>query len=174
MGRSVKCAITGEMGTTDTFVKIGKHYYKSQEIYDEAMKQKTARKEALNIIASDFFQYETGRPFPVLINKKYQELSFYDDETILEAIKEIRNSVSEYCKYKTFDSEYGRAAYVFAAINNHVGDVYNRRQKQKKRAEQLNAQIERQEPIEVDDLNVMLTPPKRPTYSQTRDISAFL
>ncbi|HKM01179.1 MAG TPA: GIY-YIG nuclease family protein [Sedimentibacter sp.] len=35
MANKCKCRVTGEEGNSDTFIKIGKHYYKSQEIYDE-------------------------------------------------------------------------------------------------------------------------------------------
>ena len=44
MARSCKCAITGEVGTTDTFVKIGSKYYKSQEIYDADQRKKQTYK----------------------------------------------------------------------------------------------------------------------------------
>lgn len=35
MANKCKCRVTGEEGNSDIFIKIGKHYYKSQEVYDE-------------------------------------------------------------------------------------------------------------------------------------------
>lgn len=171
----VKCPATGEYGTSKTFYRHedGK-YYKSKEICEAFLKSQAAKKEALRIITDEIFGYETGRPYPVSVVKKYKELAFYDDEIILETVKEIRDSVIECCANKEFASEYNKAAYVFAAINNHVGDVYNRHKAMEKHQKQLERQAEKQVQFEINDFNEVPKQSKRPTYSQTRDISSFL
>lgn len=171
----VKCQATGEYGTAKTFYRHenGK-YYKSKEVCEAFLKAQEAKKEALRIIVEEIFGYETGRPFPVSVMKKYKELAFYGDEVILETVKEIRDSVIECCSRREFASEYNKAAYIFAAINNHVGDVYNRLKAAEKHQKQLEKQAEKQVQFEVNDWNDVAEQPKRPTYSQTRDISSFL
>ena len=64
MARPCKCAITGEKGTTDTFVKINGKYYKSQEIYDADQKSKAKRKELIDYVCREFLRYGNGQPFP--------------------------------------------------------------------------------------------------------------
>lgn len=70
MARSCKCHITGETGTTDTFVKIGKYYYKNQEIYDAEQKQKETYKSLIDYICYEFLGYGDGQPFPTSLPKK--------------------------------------------------------------------------------------------------------
>ena len=60
MTRSCKCHITGETGITDTFVKIGKYYYKSQEIYDAEQKQKETYKYLIDYNCYEFLGYGDG------------------------------------------------------------------------------------------------------------------
>ena len=76
MARPCKCAITGEKGTTDTFVKINGKYYKSQEIYDTNQMKKAKRKELIDFVCREFLGYGNGQPFPTSLPKKLNELSF--------------------------------------------------------------------------------------------------
>ena len=63
MARPCKCAITGEKGTTDTFVKINGKYYKSQEIYDANQMKKAKRKELIDFVCREFWGTEMGNRF---------------------------------------------------------------------------------------------------------------
>ena len=130
MARKVKCHITKEEGTTDTFVKIGSHYYKSQEVYEEDRRQKETRKELVDYICRTFLGYKEGQPFPTMLTKKLSELSFYSNEVILETFKTCEKDLLYYMGNKDFSGDYGRIQYIFAVIGNKVADV-NRTYKKK-------------------------------------------
>lgn len=167
----VKCRITGEYGTPDTFVKIGNAYYKSQEIYDAAEREKEYRKKATEIILNDFLHYEAGRPYPAVLNKKYNELSkFYSNEVIYKTIASLRKDLSWRMSRMEFKNEYSALAYVFAAIKNHIGDIYTK----EKKAKQVK-EVPKEDSQMINEIfNDSLVVKNQPTYTQTRDISNFL
>ena len=35
MARMVRCSITNEVGNSSDFIKVGRKYYKNQEVYDK-------------------------------------------------------------------------------------------------------------------------------------------
>ena len=167
----VKCKITGEYGTPDTFVKIGNAYYKSQEVYDEAEREKEYKKRATEIILNDFLHYEAGRPYPAVLNKKYNELSkFYSNEVIYKTVLSLQKDLGWRMSKMEFNNEYGALAYAFAAIRNHIGDIYNREKKAKQKKEVLKEDSQ----ITNEVFNDSLVAKNQPTYTQTRDISSFL
>lgn len=173
MSRKVKCQATGEFGTTDDFVKIDDKWYKSREVYDKVQREKEFRKRAKEIILNDFLHYEAGRPFPALLNKKYVELaSFYSDEVICKTVEEIRENMIKCCESKDFKNEYNAVAYVFAAINSHIGDVYNQQKAEEKRREQLKKESEKVQ-LDLNILNDSLAPKSVPTYKSTRNLTNF-
>ena len=174
MPRNVKCQITGEIGTVDTFVKIGGKYYKSQEVYDEMQRDKECKKRAIEIILHDFLHYEVGRPYPTLSNKKYSELcAFYSNEIILKTIEKIHDNLEKCCAGKEFASEYNSLCYIFAAINSHIGDIYNAQKKKEKRAKYIKKEQESMQ-METDILNDSTKPTHAPTYKDTRNLTGIL
>ena len=132
MARRCKCYITGEVGTTDTFVKIGGHYYKSQYVYDEYKRLKEERKQLIDYICRTFLGYGEGQPFPSSLPKKLNELSYYDNAVIMETFRQCKENILYWLDNKEFSSEYGKIAYIFAIIGNKIADVNKKYVKQEK------------------------------------------
>lgn len=124
MSRKVKCYVTGEEGTNDTFVKIGTHYYKSQAVYDEYRHEIDTRKTIVTKIAMDFLGYQCGQKFPTYIQNKLNELKFYSNDVILATIDKYYDTIKYYMDNKEFKNESGKIAYIFAILSNNINDVY--------------------------------------------------
>ena len=138
MSRKVKCHITGAWGTSDTFVKIGNHYYKNQYVYDEDHRLKEERKQLIDYICKTFLHYAEGQPFHTSLPKKLNALSYYDNAVILETFKACENDILYWLEHKQFDGDYGKIAYMFAIVTNRIADVnrdYIRKEKIKQREE---------------------------------------
>ena len=163
MARSCKCKVTGEIGTTDTFVKIGKYYYKSQAVYDAEQKRINTYKSLLDYICNEFLGYGDGQPFPTSLPKKIKELSFYDYEVILETFKILHDDICYWLEHKQFETEYGKISYMFAMVRDKIADVNS----DKIRKEQQNEHIKKIE-IECSDLSSM------GTKTRGKDIGRFL
>jgi len=163
MARKCKCAITGEIGTVDTFIKIGSKYYKSQEIYDAEQKKKQSYKKLIDYICREFLGYGNGQPFPPILPKKIKELSFYSNEVILETFKECANDIHYWIEHKQFSNEYGRISYIFTIVKGRIADVA----KQEKRKAALNDRV-KSSVIECDDLSLI------GSKQHGKDISRFL
>lgn len=163
MARSCKCAITGEIGTTDTFVKIGSKYYKSQEIYDADQRKKQTYKELIDYICREFLGYGNGQPFPPILPKKIKELSFYSNEVILETFKECANDIHYWLEHKQFSNEYSMISYMFTIVKGNIADVA----KKEKRMAASNEQV-KNNTIECGDLSAI------GSKKQGKDISRFL
>ena len=139
MVRRCKCYITGEVGTTNTFVKIGSHYYKSQYVYDEDKRLKEERKQLINYICRTFLDYREGQPFPSLLPKKLNELSYYDNAVIMETFRQCKDNILYWLNNKEFSSEYGKISYIFAIIGNKIADVNKKYvREEKKRPKDLD------------------------------------
>ncbi len=124
MPRKVKCQITGEFGTSDEFVKINGHYYKSQAVYDAAQRKKESYKTLVDYICREFLGYGNGQPFPPSLPKKLKELEFYDSEVILETFKQCASEIHYWLERKQFQNEYGKIAYMFTIVKGRIADVY--------------------------------------------------
>lgn len=124
MSRKCKCQITGEIGTTDTFVKINGKYYKSQEVYDQHKTKVEQYKKIINLIAEDFLNYDKNQVFPTLLTKKLKELEFYPNEVILKTIEKNYDTIKYWMMTKDFNNDIGRISYIFAIIKNNINDVY--------------------------------------------------
>lgn len=163
MSRAVKCAITHEIGTTDTFIKIGSKYYKSQEIYDADQRKKEVYKQLVDYICREFLGYGNGQPFPPILPKKIKELSFYSNEIILETFKECADDIHYLLEHKQFSNEYGKISYMFTIVKGHIADVA----KKEKRMAASNEQV-KNNMIECGDLSSI------GSKKQGKDISRFL
>lgn len=124
MSRICKCAITGEKGTTDTFIKIKGRYYKSQEIYDAEQRRKALHKELVDYVVREFLGYEKGQPFPTALTKRIKENSFYGDAIILETFKRCVPSIHYALENKQFQSQNSKISYIWAIVDNKLADVY--------------------------------------------------
>jgi len=159
----VRCQVTGEYGTADSFYHApDKHYYKTKEIYENKIKESEARKQIIDTICFDFLDYQKGQVFPKVLTSKLKELSFYPNEVILETIQDQQENIIYWLNHKDFNSDYNKIAYIFAIISNHINDVYQQ-WKQKQYAKQKSKEIEK---IQVEDI--------RPSVHKCSDISNWL
>ena len=166
ISRPVKCAITGEQGTADTFIKIGTKYYKSQEIYDTVQRQKDLHKQIVNLICYELLDYQKGQKFPTLLTRKLKELDFYDNEVILKTVQNYKNDIIYWMNRKQIDSDTGKIYYIFAIINDHINDVYNQWKHDKKQiVKEEKSEIEVSTDIDIKDLG---------TNKEGKDISEWL
>ena len=133
MARKVRCAVTREYGTSDTFIKIGNKYYKSQQIYDEYEKEKVYRQKILDMISVDFLDYSPGQTFPTLIVKQLKQLDFYSKEVIYQTFLKCYDNIMYYLKNKDFKDDCAKIRYIFAIIKNNINDVYKADKIQKAR-----------------------------------------
>ena len=162
MSRKVKCFITGEEGTSDTFVKIGSHYYKSQAVYDQYRHEIDTRNAIVTRIANEFLGYQAGQKFPAYIQKKLNELNYYSYDVILKTIDKMSDKIMYYMNNKEFKNESGKISYIFAIISNNINDVNKEYQWEKKNEEHEHH-------TEIVDI-----PEEIPTPSKLKDISSSL
>lgn len=189
MARNVKCKASGEWGTSDDFVKIDGSYYKSFEVYEKFIKDKRAKAESVKkrkqqeaenkefykkiiaLIAIDLMDYNPGQPFPKIISRKLKDLEFYDRKIIYLTIKEIKDDLRFAMSRIEFKNDTGKASYIFAAISNHINDVY---QREKKKEKVESASIKGSETLlEMSGLFNM-NENLAPTKQKSKDISKFL
>lgn len=161
MARKVRCAVTKEYGTSDTFIKIGSKYYKSQQIYDEYEKEKSYRQKILDMISFDFLDYSPGQTFPTLIVKQLKQLDFYSKEVIYQTFLKCYDNIMYYLKNKDFKDDCAKIRYIFAIIKNNINDVYKADKIQKARKIEENRH-------EIADIN------RAGTIQKGRDISKWL
>lgn len=149
MARKVKCAITGEYGTNETFIKIGTKYYKSQEIYDKDRRRKDLHKKIVDTILNEFLGYQQGQIPSSLLFKKLKELEFYDNEVILKTIEQQSDTIKYWMNNKEFKNDNGKIAYMFAIIKGSINDIY----KEWKREKDLEQKLHKTDyniPINID------------------------
>lgn len=123
MARKVKCALTKEPGTSDTFYKAdnGK-YYKSKEIYDAWHSDVQKRTQARKLLL-EYMDWKEGEPFPTLLTKKLKELDYYSGQVILDTVCTCSSSLEWAIKNKNFLSTTSKIHYVFAIISNKIADI---------------------------------------------------
>lgn len=163
-GKKCRCRVTGEIGTTDTFIKVGRFYYKSQEIYEEDKQQKELRKRLISYICDHFLGYQEGEPFSPVLPRKLKELSFYNDAVILETFQIYEKEILYWLKQKEFHDDYNKIAYMFAIVRSKIADV-NREHLRKKRI----AEKEKQEVFSFTDPTLSTG-----TNKEGKDLSVFL
>ena len=164
MARKVKCAITGEYGTNETFIKIGTKYYKTQEIYDEDRRRKDLHKKIVDTILNDFLDYQQGQIPSSLLFKKLKELEFYDNEVILKTIEQQSDTIKYWMNNKEFKNENGKIAYMFAIIKGSINDVYKDWKREKA--------IKHKENKSIIDINIDIK--QINTTQKGKDITAWL
>ena len=150
MGRKVKCQITKEIGSSDTFYKADNGlYYKSKELYEEYKTEAEYRRKIIDFFCIELLGYEKGCAFPTVLTKKLESLSAYSNKTIWATIlykeEDLRYWASVEDKFK---NDYGKICYLFVIIVNHINEV------QKKIKAQKRAYIPTVEtPPEIEDIS---------------------
>jgi len=130
---NVVCRITGEKGKSNEFIKIGRYYYKSQEIYDKHQNELKCRDEIFDII-HDILGYKKDQLLPKSVKDKINktigiiisQYKFYEYSIILTTFKLYKNQIIYYMSLKEFDNENQKISYIFAVIQNNINDVYKR------------------------------------------------
>lgn len=169
MARKVKCQITGEYGTSETFYKANNgKYYKSKELYDVWNKENEDRKRVIERFATEFLDYVPGQVFPTVLTKKLKELEFYGYDVINKTIDKSYKSIQYALRTKDFRNDVGKISYIFAIIKNNINDVYKQvlaEEKGEKRQQEQVTNIE-----VVDEQSIM----NIGTKQKAKDISSFL
>lgn len=150
MARAVVCAITGKKGNSDEFVKIKGKYYESQETYDTVQKQKDLHGKIVDTICFDFLSYRPGQVFPTMLPKKLNELSFYDNEVILQTIENNAKEIQYWLSNKQFDSDSGKIAYMFAIVKANINGEYAAWVRRKSQEEKAPTEIGSQEVLDLN------------------------
>lgn len=133
MARNVVCAVTKERGTTDTFVKIGTKYYKSQEIYDADIHRKNMRAKVIDYICDEFLNYQKGQVFPGLLIKKLKELEFYSYDVILQTLENKTQDIHYWLNKKNIDNDNGKIAYLFGIVKGCINEELKKNNRNMKR-----------------------------------------
>ena len=163
MGRKVKCQITKEIGSSDTFYKADNGlYYKSKELYEEYKTEAEYRRKIIDFFCIELLGYEKGCTFPTVLTKKLESLSAYSNKTIWATIlykeEDLRYWASVEGKFK---NDFGKICYLFVIIVNSINEV----QKMVKAKEnQLTSAVEI--PPEIEDISNKT--------NQNKDISKWL
>ncbi len=145
MARSVKCAITKEVGTTETFIKVGNKYYKSKEIYNQDKYQKEIYRQIIDYICFELLDYSNGQPFHTSLPKILKTLNYYDNEVILKTFKYKTQDIKYAFQNKKFTSEHNKIKYMFAIINNSIIDInreWQNEQKSISKSNDINIEID--------------------------------
>ena len=165
MARKVKCVITGEYGTSDTFVKINGKYYSSYEVYAEYVKSAEYWKKTVDLLACEFLGYKEGEPFPTILTKRLKSLDFYDNETIYRTVLYSEDAIKYSMQMKNFANDYSRISYIIAILRANINKVWKQvleeRRQLKKQPSQTN--------IDIDGMEEVKNPKQK-----TKDISKFV
>lgn len=164
MVRKVKCSITGEYGTSDTFVKIGTKYYKSQEIYDADKKKRQDRLDLIDYVCREFLNYSEGQPFSTFLPRKLQEISFYDDALILQVFKDQSERIHYALDHMVFANELQKISYMVGIVRNALPEALQKQEREVRQEQLATSRLHITEPI------VAPTPVER----KVGDISCWL
>lgn len=149
-------------------MKIDGSYYKSQQVYDVWNKENEDRKLSIDIISSDFLDYQPGQVFPTILTKKLKELEFYGYDVILETIEKCRSSIEYSLRTKQFKNDQNRISYLMAIIKNNINDVYREHIRNEKISEKQQVQVSNFEEVcEKEVINIG-------SKQRAKDISSFL
>lgn len=168
MAYKVRCAITGEYGTSDTFIKIDGKYYKNQDVYNEQQKQNDYWHKIVDKFSLDYLGYQKGQLFPAYIVKMLKQLSFYGNDTIYRTMEFCDNDIHTAIQIKDFDSDYRKASYIMAIVKNNINEVWKEVLQERREAKKAK-QMQNSVPIEISNPEEISNPKQN-----VKDISKFL
>lgn len=160
-----KCFITGEESTTDVFIKkpVGKQfkYFKSEEIYQQYLKDKEQRSQ-LYLNVANILNYKILPPF--LIKSLNELMIIYNVEVIIETFKKNEDNIHYWLNQDNkFKNDNGKINYMMAIIRNNINEVDRQWQAEQKRKQPNKVNI---------DIDMMDT--EFENKSTNKDISQFL
>ena len=165
MARRVKCAVTGEYGTSDTFVKIDGHYYKSEEVYEADKKKKADRLALIDYVCREFLGYSDGQPFSTFLPRKLQELSYYSDALILHVFQEQATIIHDCLNRMTFPNELNKISYIVGIVRNALPEALQKQERESRQEQLAASRLQNNE-----ELTIVQTPVER----RKNDISCWL
>lgn len=124
MARKVRCMITGEYGTSDTFVNHDGRYFKNESVYEEYKFQSEYWVKIIEKFCFEYLGYEKGQPFPTILPKRIKQLDFYDNETIYRTMLACDNDIHYAIENKNFDTDYAKIGYIMAILTNRIAKVW--------------------------------------------------
>ena len=136
MARKVKCQVTNEWGTSDSFYKApnGK-YYKDELTYHTWQKKSELRSQCIKAMC-DVADYKIA---PSFLNKMIGEIgNAVGYDVLYETIQRDMDSFTWANKHKEFTSEIGKLFYYQSIIKNTVIDVYKEFQETKEKLQENN------------------------------------
>lgn len=166
MARPVKCFVTGEKGTSDTFVKHDNHYYKSEEVYQDYRKEMDYRTKIIDLMVYDYMGYTKEMPFPTILNKRLRAIEHFGYETIYRTLIGQDANIRKAINTKTFDSDYLKMMYILAIVRNNIFQTWKIVLAEKRAAKNKNKEVPETTLQDVEEVNN----PKQ----QVKNISKFL
>ena len=132
MARKVKCQVTHEFGTSDSFYKApnGK-YYKSEEIYTQWKRNCELRNMCISVLC-DVAGYNENIVVPTFLNKIVNDIGKkvgYD--VLYDTIQRHYKDFVWANEHKEFTTEINRLFYYQSIIKNNVVEVYKEYQENK-------------------------------------------
>ena len=143
MVKTVRCPVTGEVGTSDVFFKKGKIYYSSEEAYLQH-KERLRKQEELDsehekiyaLVCKSILSIKAKKHRPPLLAKLLAVFNDCDPEIVCLAVELCGDRIAQKINEPCFTSAYGRFNYIVATLRNELSyaeSVYEQRKFQKKR-----------------------------------------
>lgn len=161
MGRAVKCYVTNEVGSSETFfqstVSGVKKYFKSKDIYNKWLREKQDKKEACAIILEIL-----GFEHSAILNKEITLLNnSYSYDIILLTVQKSKEVIDWAVNKKLTDSnEFQKVKYLMAIIKNKINDVAK---------SQIINKPQKEQKLDIDLINDM-----QKSVHTAKDITNFL
>ena len=162
MSRLVKCQDTGEsIDKADAYRADNGKYWSNEASYIKWATQKEWRQKCIELIF-ELLDFKHGQTVPTNLYSQLKKFENMGYDTVYDTIVDQRDQILWAIHNKEFKQTSSMIMYVGRILENHMMDVYKRRQEDKKR-EELQERTIIPENIEVDNKK-----------QSTRDISRFL
>lgn len=160
--RRVKCQDTGEYSTNDIAYKAANgKYYSSEAAYIQLVEQQQQRQKCIDLLY-DILDFDRDIIVPSILFKNLKNYEKVGYDVVYETILEERNDINWALNNIDFKNITGMIIYVCKILENHMLDVYKRKQHDKRVAEKQN------------DVVIPSSTEVRNKKQKTKDISRFL
>lgn len=170
MARKVKCALTGEQGTDETFVKINGRWYKSLEIYNEDRLNKESYSKAKDLVFFELLGHESGDKYPNFLTKMLREFGSYGNVVILRTLEENKDFMLNYISSHEFNTDVGKLQFISAILSNNLNDVRRKVRKEKEELKKLEKSSEEFD-ITLEGMNTSI---EQTPKQKVKDVTSFL
>lgn len=140
-------------------------------MYEEQRVENAAYLKVKDIMAFDFFGYKKGQRFSTQITKNLEALrEGYKPTVILKTLQKCYDSIQSSLINNNITEEFARINYVFAVIQNNIGQI-DRREKQ---IEKLEAQRKLREDEYMKTAEIIEAIDNKVHAKTANDLSSFL